>query len=180
MKTAYYFDVNYDYIGKEDLNSPKGYSSPLLPQMATWLPPPTYEDSTHTLKYSVDSGSWEVKIKNVPVNAYNKTDQSVKTFEDISFIEEGYTLIAPTSPHDEWLGDSWVLNKNKAFNADIDVLNVEYDASMLALSNKYSVAVARDGSTETEKVIAVRTRIVQLDSEFETNRTNLINKYFGV
>ncbi len=69
--------------------------------------------------------------------------------------------------------------QEELFNSEMDALNTEHDKAMTNLSVEYNVAVARDGSTETEKVTAIRAKITALDGKYETDQTAIINKYFG-
>lgn len=65
------------------------------------------------------------------------------------------------------------------FNGEMEALNVAYDKAMTNLSIGYNIAVARDGSTETEKVTAIRGKITALDGKYETDQLEIINKYYG-
>ena len=65
-------------------------------------------------------------------------------------------------------------------NSEMNALNAAYDKAMTDLSVEYNVAVARDGSTETEKVTAIRAKITVLDGKYETDQATIIDKYFGV
>ena len=68
---------------------------------------------------------------------------------------------------------------DELFAEEMDELNANYDKAMSLLANEYNVAVARDGSVETEKVASVRAKITALDSQYETDQLAIINKYFG-
>lgn len=66
------------------------------------------------------------------------------------------------------------------FSAEMNALNVAYDKAMTDLSTEYNIAVARDGSTETEKVTYIRGKITALDGKYETDQLAIINKHYGV
>lgn len=68
---------------------------------------------------------------------------------------------------------------DELFTEEIEALNANYDKAMLLLANEYHVAIARDGSVETEKVASVRANITALDSQYETDQLAIINKYYG-
>lgn len=68
---------------------------------------------------------------------------------------------------------------DELFTEEIGALNENYDKAMLLLANEYNVAVARDGSVETEKVTSIRANINALDSQYETDQLAIINKYYG-
>ena len=85
--------------------------------------------------------------------------------------------------HLTWDEFQVILNPPKTndelFAEEMDELNANYDKAMSLLANEYNVAVARDGSVETEKVASVRAKITALDSQYETDQLAIINKYFG-
>lgn len=111
---------------------------------------------------------------------YNKDNlHESKQVEDLGEIEDSWTLEQPTTDFDEWIDGAWVLSNLKAFNGEIEAINIEYDRSMTLLANEYNVAIARDGSVETEKVLTVRTKISDLDSKYEIDQLAIITKYFG-
>lgn len=68
---------------------------------------------------------------------------------------------------------------DELFEEEMAKLNEDYDAGMLSLANEYNIAVARDGSVETEKVTAVRAKIGAMDNQYEIDQISLFNKYFG-
>jgi hypothetical protein len=71
------------------------------------------------------------------------------------------------------------INDNTAFNCDMCALNEKHYADILDATNKYNIAKARDGSTETDKVVSARAEITSIDSQYETDQLSIINKYYG-
>jgi hypothetical protein len=68
---------------------------------------------------------------------------------------------------------------DELFDEEMDALNAEYDKHMEILANKYSIAVARDGSQETPKVKSARAEISTLDAQYESDQLAILNKYYG-
>lgn len=76
-----------------------------------------------------------------------------------------------------------ILNPPKStdelFTEEMVSLNAEYDKNMAILANKYNVAVARDGSSETAKVASARAEIAALDEQYDIDQLAIFNKYYG-
>jgi hypothetical protein len=85
----------------------------------------------------------------------------------VGMIWDGTTLSTPPKSNDE------------LFSKEMEELNFKYDSEMLKLSNEYVIAVARDASTESEKVLSVRSSIDNLDAQYEADQAALIQKYYG-
>lgn len=68
---------------------------------------------------------------------------------------------------------------DELFAEEMDALNAEYDKNMAILATKYNIAVARDGSQETEKVESARAEISTLDAQYESDQLAILNKYYG-
>jgi len=68
-------------------------------------------------------------------------------------------------------------SNNELLKEEMDKLNSNYDIQMLSLANEYNIAVARDASAETEKVLAARSKIDALDTKYELDQANLIAKH---
>jgi hypothetical protein len=94
-------------------------------------------------------------------------------------VTDDYTLTKPPSPYYDYVDDNWNLNIDKAFNGDISKLNSDYDYNMKSLASEYNIAIARDGSVESEIVDAIRSEISDLDSQYEADQLAIITKYFG-
>ena len=70
-------------------------------------------------------------------------------------------------------------SKDQLFNDELDTLNKTYEKDSGELVKRHAQAVARDGSTETEKVIAIRADLSALDFQYESDQAALIAKYYG-
>ncbi len=68
-------------------------------------------------------------------------------------------------------------SNDQLLNEEMEQLNKQYDTIMSSLANEYSIALARDASTETEKVLSARAKIDALDSQYDSDQANLIAKY---
>lgn len=68
---------------------------------------------------------------------------------------------------------------DELFSEDMKSLNIEYDKNMAILANKYNVAVARDGSSETAKVASARAEIAALDEQYDLDQLAIFDKYYG-
>ena len=124
--------------------------------------------------------TWQVKTRFEKVNAYLKLDcTQKKEFDDKTLVTEEYTLLNPTSQFDEWDGAAWVKNLDLAFNAEMNALNKKHYQDVLSATNQYNIAVARDGSTESDKVATARAILADLDAQFELDQLAIITKYYG-
>ena len=70
-------------------------------------------------------------------------------------------------------------SNDELFNDELDALNKNHEKSSGELVKRHAQAVARDGSTETEKVIAIRAELSALDLQYESDQAALIAKYYG-
>ncbi|QGH75029.1 hypothetical protein RostovM3_00001 [Vibrio phage Rostov M3] len=68
---------------------------------------------------------------------------------------------------------------DELFEQEIAALNTKHNKDVLEATNQYNIAVARDGSTEGEKVIAARANLADIDAQFELDQLAIINKYYG-
>lgn len=90
-------------------------------------------------------------------HAYAKKDGAKVLIESLGELDEGYTLIVPAMPFDEWDGQGWVENREKAqAQAQADA---EETKSILAAS--------------AEREIAVLTRAVRLGMATQQEKTML-------
>lgn len=110
---------------------------------------------------------------------YSTTTKESKSVDYLGEIESEWTLLEPSSEFDEWDGTAWVKNLDLAFKSEMDAVNSKYDKDVIDASNAYNVAVARDGSTETEKVTEARALIADLDNKYDADQLAIINKYCG-
>lgn len=110
---------------------------------------------------------------------YNTTTKESKKGDYLGKIESGWTIIEPTSEFDEWDVDGWVKNLDLAFNAEMNALNKKHYQDVLSATNQYNIAVARDGSTESDKVTTALAILADLDAQFELDQLAIINKYYG-
>tara|TARA_R110002074_G_scaffold178539_3_gene342242 strand:+ start:181 stop:531 length:351 start_codon:yes stop_codon:yes gene_type:complete len=113
------------------------------------------------MKYALIDNNVVVQIDCNPRAGFVEVDNSVYC----GMLYDGVNFKLPTKSNDQLL------------NEGMEELNKQYDANMLSLANEYNIAVARDASTETEKVLAARSKIDALDAKYELDQANLIAKY---
>ncbi|WAX23105.1 hypothetical protein pA_gene0064 [Vibrio phage 13VT501A] len=88
-------------------------------------------------------------------------------------------------PFDEWelSSDGSFIEIKKSngelFAEEMTSLNDKHYQDVLDATNSYNIAKARDGSTETEKVIAARAKLADIDTQYEVDQLAIINKYYG-
>jgi len=86
-----------------------------------------------------------------------------------------YSLQSPEVQH--------ILNPERSvddlFSEELYILNEKYESESGELVKRHAQAVARDGSTETEKVTEIRAEISALDIKYESDQSALIDKYYG-
>lgn len=123
--------------------------------------------------------TWQVKTRFEKVTAYSKETREPKQFDDKTLVTDDYTLLESTSEFDEWDGAAWVKNLDLAFNAEMNALNEKHYQDVLSATNQYNIAVARDGSTESDKVATARAILADLDAQFELDQLAIIDKYYG-
>lgn len=70
-------------------------------------------------------------------------------------------------------------SNDELFTEEMNALNDRHYHDVLKATKSYNIAKARDGSTETEKVIASRDKIADIDAQYETDQLSIINKYYG-
>ena len=70
-------------------------------------------------------------------------------------------------------------SNDELFQIEMSTLNDKHYQDVLDATNSYNIAKARDGSTETEKVIAARAKISDIDTQYEVDQLAIINKYYG-
>jgi len=70
-------------------------------------------------------------------------------------------------------------SNDELFAEEMDALNDKHYQDVLDATNSYNIAKARDGSTETEKVIAARAKLADIDAQYEVDQLAIINKYYG-
>ena len=127
-----------------------------------------------------DTGcTWQVKTRFEKVTAYSKETQKPKDFADKTLVTDDYTILESTSEFDEWNGVAWVKNLDLAFNAEMNALNEKHYQDVLSAINQYNIAVARDGSAESDKVATARAMLADLDAQFELDQLAIITKYYG-
>lgn len=109
-------------------------------------------------------------------DSMKKIDSGVAS-KYIGLNPEGFSLGADDNGLPTWVKIK--LSKDELFNSEMNALNATYDKAMADLSFEYNVALARDRSTETEKVKAIIDKITALDGKYEADQTVISNKYFG-
>ncbi|AFC22742.1 putative tail-fiber protein [Vibrio phage vB_VchM-138] len=110
---------------------------------------------------------------------WNTSNKSTNEIDEFDIIPVGYTDIEPLNPSDVWDGSEWLPNVEAQFEQEIAALNTKHNKDVLEATNQYNIAVARDGSTEGEKVIAARANLADIDAQFELDQLAIINKYYG-
>lgn len=110
---------------------------------------------------------------------WNTSDKSIKEIDEFDIVPFGYTDIKPLNLSDVWDGSVWSPNIEAQFEHEIAALNTKHYLDVLSATNQYNIAVARDGSTEGEKVAAARAALADLDAQYELDQLNIANKYFG-
>lgn len=113
------------------------------------------------MRYAFIENNVVVQIDCRPRAGFIEVDSSVCC----GMLYDGVNFKLPTKSNDQLL------------NEEMEALNKQYDANMLSLANEYNIAVARDASTETEKVLAARAKIDALDLQYDSDQAKLIAKY---
>lgn len=110
---------------------------------------------------------------------WNTSDKSINEIDEFDIIPVGYTDIEPLNLSDVWDGSEWLPNVAAQFEQEIAALNTKHYKDVLEATNQYNIAVARDGSTEGEKVLSARNTLAQIDAQFEIDQLAIITKYYG-
>lgn len=103
----------------------------------------------------------------------SQVDNAVK----LGVYKGDFNMLSEISDSDAELILNPIKTKDELLSEEMQLLNNQYDSDMLTLTNKYNIAVARDSSTETEKVLAVRVEINALDAKYDLDQASLIKKY---
>ena len=183
MLRHYISSVSGEYIKSQKLAQKVGFTtSQPLPEIE--LAENEYFamlDANGKVQYWPDDTecTWQVKTRFEKVTAYSIETKKPKQFDDKTLVTDDYTLLNPTSQFDEWDGAAWVKNLDLAFNAEMNTLNEKHYQDVLSATNQYNIAVARDGSTESDKVSAARANLADIDAQFELDQLAIIDKYHG-
>ena len=119
MKIAYHYDYkNFTYLGESQIHQLAGYDEYILPQLATWIATPDFDEETEQATFDVNNEKWLVELKPVEVTAYHKQTQEPKVFDDVSLVTDEYTLEKPATKWDEWFNGSWIINESDKYIAD--------------------------------------------------------------
>lgn len=113
------------------------------------------------LFYSLDGSEW---IPSLNGSRWPDDECEGYLYKHLTWVEF-QDIVNPTKSNDE------------LFSEEMEQLNNQYDIDMLVLANEYNIAVARDASTETEKVLTARAKIDALDAKYESDQASLIEKY---
>lgn len=70
-------------------------------------------------------------------------------------------------------------NNEDLFKDEMRVLNENHYQDVLEATNQYNIAVARDGSTEGDKVAVARAILADIDAKHELDQLAIIEKYYG-
>ncbi|MDC5753871.1 DUF4376 domain-containing protein [Vibrio europaeus] len=123
MKLAYHYAPDtFLFVGTSQVHKVAGYDDYMLPQLATWVETPDFNDKTQRLKFIVDGQEWHVESKHAKVTAYHKQTQVLKEFDDKSLIDNDYTIKEPL-PYSIWQNDDWVQQINLLLTAKHEQIN---------------------------------------------------------
>ncbi|MDC5723087.1 hypothetical protein [Vibrio europaeus] len=124
MKIAYHYDFKaHVYTGESQVHKVHGYDDYILPQFATWIAKPSFDEETELAKFDVTNQKWFVELKPVEVTAYHKQTQESKVFGDASLVTEEYTLEKPLTQWDEWINNAWVTNEINKYIAEYNQID---------------------------------------------------------
>jgi len=167
--TIYYFHYKTsEYIGKGTAEpDPLDSENWLVPGNATAEPLPELEPEHVAVRVGGKHGNWQSMLDKRGTE-YWLIDGSKYTIDELGVDVPDDALLSPPEPTTE-----------EKFQAEMDALNSSYEQEQLKLANEYSIAIARDGSVESEKVQAARDKINELDLQFQSNQQALIDKYYG-
>lgn len=146
---------------------PMDYENWLIPAHACSDAPPEAEQCHAVVRVGGKYGEWQQVIDRRGTE-YWLSDGSKYTIDELGVDIPDDALLSPPEPSIE-----------EKFQAEMDALNSSYEREQLKLANEYSIAIARDGSVESEKVQAARDKINELDLQFQANQQALIDKYYG-
>ncbi|MBY8060537.1 hypothetical protein KW465_13020 [Vibrio fluvialis] len=122
MKTAYhYHHTTRLYVGNSQVSRVKGYEDYILPQFATLVAPPVFDEIIEQVRFDIESDQWRVEAKSVEVKAYQKLTLEAKVYPDASLVPEDYTLKAPTSQFDNWdnVANDWQTDFQAQYEAQV-------------------------------------------------------------
>ena len=109
--TIYNYDQNgiFTSIGEAD-QDPLDTNNWLIPANATTIEPLTNKKGFAVRFTGV---GWEYIEDNRGKTVYNTTDRAPVTVDYIGTIQDGFTLLIPTTEFDEWDGKKWKENPAK-------------------------------------------------------------------
>lgn len=119
MLRHYISSLSGEYIKSQDLENKVGFTtSQPLPEVE--LADNEYFamlDADGKVQYWPDDTGckWQVKTRFGKVTAYHKQTQEAKMFDDVSLVENEYTLEKPLTQWDEWINDAWVTNESNKY-----------------------------------------------------------------
>lgn len=124
-------------------------------------------------------------MKNLPINQqlyYSKTGEIWEpSLQAVLWDDErceGYLY-----KHLSWDEFQVIVNPPKSndelFSEEVTKLNADHYNKVLALTNRYNIAVMRDGSVEGSKVLAIRAEMSSVDATYEAAQNELIVKYYS-
>lgn len=122
MKIAYHYDhKTFFYSGSSQVHKIAGYDDYILPQFATWIATPKFNEKTHQAKFDLKSVAWMIEPKLIKITAFLKSDcTKQKEFDDVTLVTGDYTLKEPATRFDEWIDDAWVTNISNQYIAEFD------------------------------------------------------------
>ncbi|AFC22447.1 hypothetical protein F353_gp65 [Vibrio phage CP-T1] len=118
----------------------------------------------------------ELNYQNLPGDLVNITKEEVDIYLGNN-VPSGKRRVKNSYPF--VLEDIPQPSVDELFEQEIAALNTKHYKDVLEATNQYNIAVARDGSTEGEKVIAARANLADIDAQFELDQLAIINKYYG-
>ncbi len=170
MKIAYHYDYKtLIYQGESQIHKVVGYDEYILPQFATWINKPPFEEKTEQAKFDVKNQKWHVEEIPVEVTAYLKSDCSrVKEFIDKSVVTDEYTLVEPATLFDEWVNDAWVTNLSNKYIHDYAQVDTTRSALYTQLTDPLESELARkQRQGKTNEVQILSERINELEAKIK-------------
>lgn len=132
----HYDPKTFIYTHTSHVSLTAGYKEPLAPQCSSFAVLPSYDQTTHILKFDVKKDDWNAIQKHKKITAYHKQTLQPKCFDDKSLITIDYTSLKPLTDFDEWLDTRWVTNEQRKYESDM--------ASVIFVrSSKYAQIVDR-------------------------------------
>lgn len=140
MKLAFHYaPKTFLYIGSSQVHEVAGYKNCMLPELATWVEIPNFDERTQQLRFSADNQKWFIEPKPIKVIAYHKQTQVQKQFDDRSLVDDDHTTHKPL-PYSMFVDDCWVQQIDLLRDAQNEKINQwrnqqEIDTSTIVKAN---------------------------------------------